>query len=371
MRPSRVLEHGDEVSALLLSPNGDYLATASYDSPARIWETATGREVARVRDVRRIALSANGKLLATASEDQTAAIWDALSGRQVRTLGQGDDVVDMAFSRDGTLLATASYNQKSARVWDLETGQELARLVHDRAVGGVLFDSDARHVITRPGGATQGPVLVWESRTGELVQQLAHDNRPVQDFALSPDGARLATSAADKVRIYTVGQWDKVITAESPTSKSALAFSTDGQKLAAGGQGRLGSVEIISPSTGEMKRLAVHKGAVRFVAFTLDARHVVSVHQGQTASVWETDGGGELMRVWTSDQAHNSRAPAAFSPDGRLLIAIGESSVNYWPLFPADLVEEACHRLTRNLTHAEWKAFLPGERYRKTCPSLP
>jgi hypothetical protein len=78
------------------------------------------------------------------------------------------------------------------------------------------------------------------------------------------------------------------------------------------------------------------------------------------------------MRIPTEEFAHNSNAPAAFSADGRFLIAIGYDSVKYWPLPPeGSLVEEACRRLTRNLTQAEWKEFLSDEKYRKTCQSLP
>ena len=36
-----------------------------------------------------------------------------------------------------------------------------------------------------------------------------------------------------------------------------------------------------------------------------------------------------------------------------------------------DLIDLACSRLTRNLTKAEWKQYLPGEPYRKTCSNLP
>jgi len=37
----------------------------------------------------------------------------------------------------------------------------------------------------------------------------------------------------------------------------------------------------------------------------------------------------------------------------------------------ADLTELACSRLPRNLSHAEWEQYLPGEPYRKTCENLP
>jgi len=48
--------------------------------------------------------------------------------------------------------------------------------------------------------------------------------------------------------------------------------------------------------------------------------------------------------------------------------------ISIWDTFldqQADMMTEACVRLTHNLTHDEWKQYLPDEVYRKTCPNLP
>jgi hypothetical protein len=37
----------------------------------------------------------------------------------------------------------------------------------------------------------------------------------------------------------------------------------------------------------------------------------------------------------------------------------------------AHLIDEACSRLSRNLTRWEWRLYLGDEPYRKTCPNLP
>jgi hypothetical protein len=41
--------------------------------------------------------------------------------------------------------------------------------------------------------------------------------------------------------------------------------------------------------------------------------------------------------------------------------------------FPGDItkvIEDACSRVDRNLTQAEWSRYLGGEPYRKTCSQL-
>jgi hypothetical protein len=63
---------------------------------------------------------------------------------------------------------------------------------------------------------------------------------------------------------------------------------------------------------------------------------------------------------------------AAFSFNGRyLLTRIDERSAALWTWRSIDLRDEACARLTSNLSHSEWSRWLPNQAYRLTCPNLP
>ena len=63
---------------------------------------------------------------------------------------------------------------------------------------------------------------------------------------------------------------------------------------------------------------------------------------------------------------------AAVSDDGRYLTTVNNNAIaRTWFLRPADLVTEACARLTRNLTTEEWRQYVGDEPYRVTCPNLP
>ncbi|MEQ8962294.1 MAG: hypothetical protein RLP02_30940 [Coleofasciculus sp. C2-GNP5-27] len=71
------VSHENVVNAVAFSPDGKYLATASYDNTARISEVNTGKEVARISHedwVNAVAFSPDGEYLATASSDNTARV---------------------------------------------------------------------------------------------------------------------------------------------------------------------------------------------------------------------------------------------------------------------------------------------------------
>jgi WD40 repeat protein len=55
-----------------------------------------------------VTFSPDGQRLATASDDKTARVWDIASGRELARLPHEDSVSSVAFSPDGLRLATAS-----------------------------------------------------------------------------------------------------------------------------------------------------------------------------------------------------------------------------------------------------------------------
>ena len=96
--------------------------TASSDNTARIWDAASGKQIAVLNGhaflVNSAAFSGDGKRVVTASADGTARIWDAESGKQIAVLkGHAGFVRSAAFSADGKRVVTASADN-TARIWD-------------------------------------------------------------------------------------------------------------------------------------------------------------------------------------------------------------------------------------------------------------
>jgi len=119
-----------------------------------------------------------------------AKVWDAETGKELATLGSHSPFI--AWSADGKRLATGG----PVKVWDVETGKELLSL-DGLQVGGIAWSPDGKRLAMengdyplRPNGGT---VKVWDADTGKELLTLSGLSTLVVKVAWSPDGKRLAT----------------------------------------------------------------------------------------------------------------------------------------------------------------------------------
>jgi WD40 repeat protein/Flp pilus assembly protein TadD len=246
------LEHKNPVRGVAYSPDGRWLATASDDRTAKLWDAQTGKVIhtlsGHTQAVKCVAFSPDSLHVATGSVDGTARIWNVASGKGLRTCsGHSAAVNRLAYSPDGRHLASAG-EDRAVRIWDPNTGQGVATLDgHAGAVTCMAISPTGRHLASASGklvflwdwdavlpSVTAGGANTPRAAAPRLTLQ-GHADK-VHDLAFTPDGHRLASTSED----WTVKVWDletgslALTLAEFGEVAHSVAFSPDGRLLVAG-----------------------------------------------------------------------------------------------------------------------------------------
>ena len=203
--------------------------------------------------------------------------------------------------------------------------------------------------------------------------------------AFSTDGARLATGGHDgQVRIWDVAQPAAVATLPVGTGVAAVAFSPDGTQLATGGEDRIVRLWDLGQPRVPPLVLAGHGGRVATVAFSTDGNTLASGSEDATVRLWSRAGepgavllghAGPVTAV-AFGPSRDTLASASSDGTARLWFLDGPKAADAVRADPevdtAVLSDLVCPEVGRNLSPQEWSDFVgPGVAYRRTCPDLP
>ncbi len=361
------LKHPGWVQDVVFSPDGKLLATRSFTN-VMLWDSITGKKLSTMthgNGVNEIVFSLDGKYLATASNDDKARIWDVISGKEIVIMPHQNSVHDVTFSPDEKLIATAS-KDGTARIWERNTGRELFKLVTDnivnRGFNTVAFNLNSKFLVT---AGDDGTARIWDTNTGQELVKIPHPKRVLLAH-YSPNGKYLVTiSDDDTVWIWNTTTGEAIARDHFDRPITRIAFSPDGRYFAMGSFNNI--AKVCETATGKEKMKLMSDSALAVHVFSPDGKYLAT-RSGSVASIWEIASGKEVSRV-----IHDSNVQGiAFSPNEKYLAtASTDKTVRLWLWQSQDLINETCHRLTRNLTSQEWQRYLPNEPYRRICMNLP
>jgi WD40 repeat protein len=290
--------HTDEVWRLAWSPDGRYIATASLDSTARIWDVATGQCIAvlggHTGTVEAIAWSPDSAKVATTSRDQHIRLWST-AGELVTRLSRSSEVIRaVAWSPDGRRIASGS--DKLLRIWDAQSRGLVNEFAgHTDNVFGLAFSPNGKKLVS---GSHDRTVRIWDVTSGDSLVLAGHENL-VESVDWSPDGTRIASASADQsARIWDAVSGNQLLHIRGHTdSVWNVAWSPDGAWLATCGADRTARIWD-SSNAAEIVTLRGHTGHIFDITWSPEGTRLATASADNTARIWNASArGGEIVSL--------------------------------------------------------------------------
>lgn len=233
--------HTAGANALVFSPDGRLLASASDDHTVKVWRVADGallRTLSGFYDrVTSVAFSHNGQKLAAGSIDRNVRVWNVVDWSLVRSAGTGDFILGVAFSPNDTELAAAGgYSGNWIHIFQTSDWQETGLLGYGQEENpSIAYSNNGQFLawaMAYPG------VRLQNVATGSYCMLEGSDYYGMNAVAFSPDSQQIASgSDSQEVGVWHVGSCGRLLSLNGPSGfVKSVAYSPDGQMILAGGQ---------------------------------------------------------------------------------------------------------------------------------------
>lgn len=240
--------HNHFVSDVVISSDGQYALSGSWDATLRLWEIVSGkctrRFVGHSKDVLSVAFSADNRQIVSGSRDRTVKLWNTLGECKytIQEDGHTEWVSCVRFSPSSAapVIVSAGWD-KLVKVWSLANLKLKSNLVgHTGYLNTVTVSPDGSLCAS---GGKDGVAMLWDLHEGKRLYTL-EANDIIHSLVFSPSRYWLVAATTSCIKIWDLeskNMVDELRVDFPPCGKNAqvphctcLAWSADGSDLFAG-----------------------------------------------------------------------------------------------------------------------------------------
>lgn len=258
------IENDGEVLFTKFSPNGNKFIIIPKEGDVQIRNTVTGTVDCTLKrngfiSFNDCSFSSDGSKLVTASNDSTTRVWNVNTGQQIASCKHKDAILQSKFNSDGTEVLAMS--DKYVALWDVQDNSLQTNITCKYGFTSASYSYDCKRILTSEDG---GDVKIWDKRNGKELVCFKH--RGVSRYYGYVSSAQYFNN-----------------------DKNVLTASSDG------------SVRIWKTSSPNGIIDLVHNKTVDLASFSPDSKQVITMCEWEdTTRIWETNTGRLLKKYPTT-----------------------------------------------------------------------
>lgn len=356
-----IADHSEQVSSVTLSPDGETIASASWDGTVRIWDLE-GNEISRIGtekgEIRAssVEFSPDGNFIVSGWEDGDFAVWDLArntineyeatkrtippsdSTLAPNTVGSMGGVLSLAVSPDAQFVVSGNVEGR-VRIWNLEddTFREMSSddcpvtsfPNHSCRVNAISISPDGQVIAT---AHADGTVRKWSFQGEPLGNPLEGHTGQVYAVFVDSSGTVVSGDEGGNIRIWQEDlvqvTWSAHLFAVN--SISLISSSGDGlDTVVSGGDDGFIRIWDLSAGSKEIMEIPAHQSNVLDLAFSSDYKKFVSSSRDGTIRLYDySDVVFRRPVIGKHEQSVNS---VVVSPSGQYIASGGRDElVKIW-----------------------------------------
>ena len=289
--------HSWSITALGFSADGSLLGTGDSQGGMKVWSTDTWELVAEHKSewVRALTFQGGDRLI-TSNGYRAIRVWRLPEFEEELLLVHRDNVRHLIMLPDDRRLLSAA-DDGTARMWDLESGGELAGMPHAGRASELLLAPDGRHAVIRGSSSWQEGIHVW--RLDPLEQIGALDGGPI---GFSGDPPQLWMWNPEEEGDRFVRSWDL----ETRQYVDSVPLEHGGGYPALGERSM--QLTIVNTAAGSVERYDLDAGSLRvrrrvvFVPWVEDLAFSpggewLATPYSRSIHIWSTSSGEPLLTL--------------------------------------------------------------------------
>jgi WD40 repeat protein len=266
-------------------------------------------------------------------------LWDFRSRTFKATLPRHNKILHAFFSSDGNTFVTSSKENSVGlitRLWDAQTGR-LKVTLSGLVVFGPLRQSGFPLVVTLND---HNELKFWNAETGELQKTVTSYKRSFSKSIISPDGQLVVRNGGSKAFLWEATTGRLRAELKPPQERNYIVpwyhditvygalFSPDSKVVAT--EDSLNSIQLWDTETGRMRALLEgHSSTIYHLAFSSDGRLLASASRDGTARLWDVESGQLKHRLAAGDQIAQR---VQFDPAGTFLAVGYHTQARLWDI---------------------------------------
>jgi len=313
---------------LLISANNEKLAAESRQLAAESFLNASSNPELGTQ----LALQA---LQLRSTPQAQDALRAALPGLQtVRTFQDGTTVYSAAFDPADANKVVSGDFAGIAWVWDVKTGQRLARM----SLGGYTTTGGATSAFSPSGtqvavGYGSGTIALFDARTGKKLQSSADGSAPVNEIAFLGSSGMIAIASQHNVALWRPGSKCCQVVSDQPSGEVAANPRNPGQFVITTSAGNAVLWTVGSQGRVRQRQLVTHSAAeyVNDAEFSPDGSKIVTAESDGKVDIYHVASPSSPTATLNAGEA--ATWTAAFSPDGKRVVAgYANGAASVWDL---------------------------------------